>query len=546
MNQSNQTLFETFKYYYKQTELFFGSLKFAVVIILIFALSLGVGTFMESYHGTDYANRLIYKSLWFMGIQFGMFLSILFATLLRLPPKKHLYGFYVIHAGLIILFLGSYITYQSGVDGTITLAPNLAAREIQVNEDELKIQFPSKGKEVSVSLPYTALKKNLNYEYEGIKLKTFLPFAENKEDWVPVKIEDPNQSSTKYHLFNDNFGEYLTLSLHPQSDFNNTQKLGPLNVHYMPSSLISCFSQNTTEGLIVWNGENTTCVAPKENELKKKKNINGQDLVEVNFDGQILRFLPGMSPLPLNEAQELNEASPFRIFSKKLFEKSPHLFLFGKSVAFFNKDTQKWESQVAPVNQDVPLPWMGFRVKTLEHRSDAYPTMIPHYIKPIQDNGQVITGNMKAVEVEVNGQIFWVTSNSPVAFNQSSERVTFDLSKRNLLLPYELVLDQFKMDTDPGTNNPASYESFVTLFKGNEGSTKHHVYMNHPLKHQNFTFYQASYYQTQEGPYGSVFSVNFDPGRFWKYLGSLLLVLGSIWHFVLRKKIVLKPGEIRA
>ena len=48
MNQSDPPLFETFKYYYKQTELFFGSLKFAVVIILIFAQSLGVGTYMES------------------------------------------------------------------------------------------------------------------------------------------------------------------------------------------------------------------------------------------------------------------------------------------------------------------------------------------------------------------------------------------------------------------------------------------------------------------------------------------------------------------
>src|SRR6476620_7367309 len=90
--------------YYRSVELFFGNLKFAVVIILAFAAALGYGTFMESYHGTEYANRLIYKSLWFMGIQFGMFLSILFATLIRLPIKKHLHGFYVIHAGLIIIF----------------------------------------------------------------------------------------------------------------------------------------------------------------------------------------------------------------------------------------------------------------------------------------------------------------------------------------------------------------------------------------------------------------------------------------------------------
>lgn len=527
---------------YRKIELFFGNLKFAVVIILLFAVSLGYGTFMESYHGTEYANRLIYKSFWFMGIQFGMFLSILFATLIRLPMKKHLYGFYVIHAGLITIFIGSYITYQSGVDGTITLSPNLPARQIQLSDDELRIQFPSKGKEVTVDLPYGAGEINLGYEYEGIRLGAFLPFAENKQDWVPVKLVDEAQSSSRYRLYNDNFGEFITLSLHPQSDFNNTQTLGPLNVHYMPNSLAPCFAKNTLDGLIVWNGQTTGCIAPESQDIKRKKSINGQEMIEVTFNNEPIRFLPQMSPLPLNEKLELNESSPYRVFSKKLFEKSPHLFLFGKDVAFFNKDTTKWETHKIELNNEVPLPWMGFKVKLLEHRADAYATMMPKYIKPIQENGQVISGNMKAVQVEYDGQKFWVKTGEPIAFNQDGERVTFELGKKNLLLPYELVLDRFKMDTDPGTNNPASYESFVTLFKGNEGSSKHHVFMNNPLKYQNFTFYQASYFQTNEGPFGSVLSVNFDPGRFWKYLGSLLLVLGSIWHFVLRKKPVQKPG----
>lgn len=533
-------------HYYRKVELFFGNLKFAVFIILLFAIALGYGTFMESYHGTDYANRLVYKSFWFMAIQLGMFLSILFATLIRLPLKKQLYGFYVIHAGLIILFIGSFITYQSGVDGTITLSPNLPAREIQVNEDELRIQFPSRGKEVTVSLPYTAFQKELGYEYEGIKLKRFLPFAENRKAWVPVKVEDPFQSSSSYSLFNNNFGEEITLSLHPLSDYNNTQQLGPLNVHYMPSSLARCFAEKTVDGLIVWNGETSACVAPGPQEIKKKKGIGGQEMVEVLFDGVQVSFLPQMSPLPLNEKKEVNEQSPYRIFSKKLFEKGPHLFLFGDKVSFFDKETSQWESRVFKDGEEVPLPWMGFQIRLLEHRTNAYPTLLPSYVKPVQDNGQVITGNTKAVEVALNDQIFWVKSNEPVAFNQAGEKITFELGKKNLLLPYELVLDQFKMDTDPGTNNPASYESFITLFKGNTGSSKHHVYMNHPLKFQNFTFYQASYFQTNEGPFGSVLSVNFDPGRFWKYLGSLLLVLGSIWHFVIRKRPVSKPGEIRA
>ncbi len=530
---------------YRKVELFFGNLKFAVIIILLFAVSLGYGTFMESYHGTEYANRLIYKSFWFMGIQFGMFLSILFATLIRLPPKKHLYGFYVIHSGLIILFIGSFITYQSGVDGTITLTPNLPARNIQVNEDELRIQFPSKGKEVTVDLPFTAFKKDLNYEYEGITLKTFLPFSENKQDWIPIKIEDGAQSSSRYRIFTPNFGEFVTLSLHPQSDFSNTQQMGPLNVHYMPASLAECFAQNTPDGLIVWNAETSGCLAPLKKDLRKKKGISGQEMIEVEFSGQKVQFLPGMSPLPLDDKMNLSENSPFRIFSKKLFEKSPHLFLFGKHAAFFDKEKNEWGSQKFEIGEEVSLPWMGFKIRLLEHRTDAYPTMLPRYVKPVQENGQVISGDIKAVEVSIGDQTFWVKSGEPIAFNQNGERITFELGKKALLLPYELVLDQFKMDTDPGTSNPASYESFVTLFKGNDGSTKHHVFMNNPLKHQNFTFYQASYFQTNEGPFGSVLSVNFDPGRFWKYLGSIFLVLGSIWHFVLRKKTVVKPGETR-
>lgn len=530
---------------YRKVELFFGNLKFAVVIILIFAVYLGFGTFMESYHGTDYANRLVYKSLPFMLVQFLMFLSIVFATLIRLPPKKHLYGFYTIHSGLIILFLGSWVTYQSGVDGTITLAPNLPARDIQVNQDEFKIQFPSKGKEVTVDLPYVAGPKDLRLEYEGIKLKTFLPFAEDELKWMPTKIEDETQSSARYRLYNDNFGEFITLTLHPLSDFSNTTQLGLLNVHYMPENLMKCFSENTNTGLIVWDGEGRGCLAPQEKDLKKKK-MSGKEVVIINFKSQDLAFIPSLSPLPLDEKFELSEKSNFRIFSKKLFEKSPHLFAFGKGAAYFDKNTSKWESQTMDVNGEITLPWMGFRLRLLEYRTDAYPTLTPQYVKPVQDNGQTVRGGVKALEVEVNGQSFWVKSTEPVAFNQNGERITFDLTRKTINLPYELILDQFKMDTDPGTSTPASFESFVTLFKGNEGSTKHHIYMNHPLKHENFTFYQASYFQTQEGPFGSVLSVNFDPGRFWKYLGSLLLVLGSIWHYFLRRKHLAKPGVTRA
>lgn len=531
---------------YRKVELFFGNVKFGVCSIVVFAICLGYGTFMESYHGTEYANRLVYKSFPFMMVQLFMFLSILSATLIRLPPKKHLYGFYTIHAGLITLFLGSAITYYAGVDGSVTLSPNLPTRDIQVNEDQFKIQFPSKGKEVTVDLPFLAGATDLNLEYEGIKLKTFLPFADNKLTWMPMKIKDEGQSSASYRIYNKNFGENFTLSLHPDSDFNNTLQMGPLNVHYMPITLADCFLTPEKHGLIIWSGETQRCKAPLEKDIRRKKSVTGKEMVSIRFDGKDIAFMPEMSPLPLDQKGDLSVNSPYRIFSKKLFESAPHLFVFGKKATYFDKTRSKWEAQELPEGSEISLPWMGFKVRLVTYHDDAYPTMTPVYVKPVQDNGQTIVGGLKAVEVEVDGKTFWVNSTEPVAFNQNGERITFSLAKKNIILPYEITLDKFKMDTDPGTSTPASFESFVTVFKGNQGSTKHHIYMNHPLKHDNFTFYQASYFQTEQGPFGSVLSVNFDPGRPWKYLGSLMLVFGSIWHFFLRRKHLLKKGQANA
>jgi len=101
------------------------------------------------------------------------------------------------------------------------------------------------------------------------------------------------------------------------------------------------------------------------------------------------------------------------------------------------------------------------------------------------------------------------------------------------------------MDKDPGTNNPASYESFVRLFS-EEGPSDHHVFMNNPLKYNGFTFYQASYSQDQQGNYSSTLTANVDQGRPLKYLGSLFLVFGAIWHYFLNRKRWKKKADLIA
>ena len=44
---------------------FFASLWLAVVLIVLIAVVVAAGTFVESYHGTEAAQILVYKTPWF-------------------------------------------------------------------------------------------------------------------------------------------------------------------------------------------------------------------------------------------------------------------------------------------------------------------------------------------------------------------------------------------------------------------------------------------------------------------------------------------------
>lgn len=512
-----------------------GGLKFAVTILTLFAIAMIVGTFFESYYGTDFANRTVYKTWFFMLIQFGMFISISFAAFLRLPPKKRLYGFYTIHAGLIIIGAGSFMTYYAGVDGSILLPPNTPNREVILSDDVIKIRFPDEGRVVSFKLPYTGFGKRIGETYQGITLGRYLPFAEKEFNWMPQKRDYGTENalhSSRYTLANEMVAQDFTLSLHPEStDFNSNLTLGPLTIHYLPETLAPCFKENNPSKLILWDRSQGTCFTPESRNIALQVSKESKNrFLAFPYEGEVMSFFPDLSPWPLNKEMQMQKGANLRIFSKKLFEDKPNLFLFGKWTAFYLKDDEKWEAH--PLEKNVPkeIPWMGFELVLEDHHKNKVPMLLPKEVLPIQKNNEIIKGNTRALELIVQGESYWVTNQTPVQLLINGKRVVFSLQKESLMLPFEFVLTRFKMDTDPGTQRAASYESFVRLFT-EEGPKEHHIYMNNPLKHSGFTFYQASYSQDRQGNYSSTLSVNVDPGRPFKYAGSLMLVFGSMWHY---------------
>lgn len=532
---------------YKKIERNIGSMKFAVFIISLFTLAMIVGTFIESYYGTDFVNRVIYKTWWFMAIQGFMCLSILFAAFVRLPPKKRLYGFYTIHAGLIVIGIGSFVTFIAGIDGTINLAPMSPSRQVVLNEDVIEITRPDENTRAVLPLPYSAFDTKLNVNYKDIEIVDYLPFADKVQRWEPQKdpSESDNTHSSSYIISNANVAQDFTLSLNPEAfDFEASISMGLLSITYLPKTLEPCFDKPSNSGLILWDSRTSQCFTAEDKGINVEKTATNKRFFVIKDQGTVYSFLPDLSPWALD--QELKPAmnAPIRVFSKNLFLEKPHLFLFGKAASFFDKEEKKWITQKFNEKNEMELPWMGFTLKLVRHEDKLVPTMVPVTTIPVQQKGELVKGATRAAKVHIRNKEYWLTDDKPVSVLIDGVKTNIYLTKRSFLLPFEFTLTRFKMDKDPGTNRPASYESFVNLYT-NGDTTPHHVYMNNPLKHDGFTFYQASYSQDPEtGQYSSTFSVNLDQGRWIKYLGSIMLIIGCCWHYYLNYRPKTKDNDL--
>jgi cytochrome c biogenesis protein ResB len=101
-------------------------------------------------------------------------------------------------------------------------------------------------------------------------------------------------------------------------------------------------------------------------------------------------------------------------------------------------------------------------------------------------------------------------------------------------LGFPIELRKFDIDRYQGTRKAMEYKSIVSV----PNIESHQISMNEPLKYNGFTIYQASFEEDPNTgqPVASVFSVNQDPGRWIKYLGSFIMSLGIVLLFYYKKK----------
>lgn len=108
------------------------------------------------------------------------------------------------------------------------------------------------------------------------------------------------------------------------------------------------------------------------------------------------------------------------------------------------------------------------------------------------------------------------------------------IARKRWKVPFTVYLDDFIVDFHPGTSMAANFESQVTKIEdGNREKIR--IWMNHPLRHKGFTFFQASWGPENARPGDklfTVFEVVKNPADQGPLVACIIVGIGLLIHFL--------------
>ncbi len=423
------------------------------------SLVLSIGTFVESFYGSLYAQKKIYHSLWALSI-WGFLSLVLIAVMRdRFPWRKRHISFLTAHVGLLMIFLGSLVTQKYGVDGSLALElKDEKQKWIYLKDRELSVYASLDGQNLreikKQSVDFIGKKTKLKWNIGSYELEVLDYIHHTRRD---SKIRESTDQralpALQFELRNENTHVVPWILLERKKGFK-TIDLGPAKITFCSQNYDKKISLGKKPHLLLRpSNKNQIHYELYKGDLKKKGHLRKGSIITTGWMNLKLR----------------------------LINYYPH----AEEVVFY--DPIKFESK----------------------------------------------SPLSAIKLSFDNKIHWLGLNSVLKIFTDSELFFIVYGIKKMPLKFDIKLEQFIIKNYPGSQKAASYESLV---KVKELQKLSRIYMNHPLKHKGFTFYQASFEKNKEGDLvNSILSVNSDPGRWLKYYGSFLVILGSFLLFYFRK-----------
>lgn len=164
------------------------STRTMATLLLIYAISMAVATFIENDYGTPAAKALIYESKWFEAIMMLLIINFI-ANIKRYRLwRREKWPVLVFHLSFILLFIGGAITRYVSYEGQMHIREGETSNELVTDKNFFKIQIEENGDVLNYEdIPYlmSPLHKNFKakYDYHGKQISVnTIDFIQRKKD----------------------------------------------------------------------------------------------------------------------------------------------------------------------------------------------------------------------------------------------------------------------------------------------------------------------------------------------------------------------------
>ena len=574
---------------------FFGSLKLAVALIVILAAVLAWATLQEAAHGREYAQWYVYHSAWFIGLLALLGVNILAATLIRYPWKKK-FGFVVTHAGLLLLLVGSLQTFRSGIEGQLSFQEGeMTNRIVLTDHSQFEARWQGlPGQQVPLPAAFIFRPGPVDWpdgktldmgEVSGVHLRVlkFYSHARTIENWVA----DPSQEGgpalrfafsgpdeamvaedwlaateygaesyfgpTKFELQRASDASMLDDFLAPPEKDMDTQ--GVLSLHYMGKTIRTAVSKNVGKKIAV--GEHGPAVEIAAY-LPNARPSNSGHFLSMGEEPknpmlELRVYLPG-SKEPIRQIAFAR--LPFLNLDGIHGQSCPVKFWYHhpavhseSGVEFLQTPDRKLYCRVGSGGKYRPRGLVkegdqvelagGFTVQLTKYYRSARQEVTFEPVEVAQgENGPDAATELEVVAGGKTEQVWLKRNDENYGMQQiftPQGRLTLNFAYETLPLDFSLKLLKFTHGLNPGGMGDASFSSSVLLIDPLRNTQRQHeINMNEPLFHGRYTFYQSSFQESAEGKAESILTAAYDPGQFLKYLGSVMICLGTFLMFFVK------------
>ena len=529
---------------------FCASVRLAVLVILGLIVITAWGTVVESRTDARTAQELVYHSPYMYTNIALLALNLICAMVSRWPFRRRHIPFVLAHIGLLLIIGGSLLTHYRGIDGIVSLKVGEEKTWLTLPESYLRIYHSHKGDSFLATPLYAARVRLLRTDLERYPLEValsgqhlpapatfyfddYLPYAYRRTKMQPAPSSPFAQPAVHLSL-QSRFAQHTQWLTTPRGE-PNTQTVGPLTLRFFPEGW-----QLPT---LAPTGASGGGAAGTDGGLASGVGAVGG--LASGADGSALEARAAGVDKRAGAEEPASEAHRLELQPAEGGD------LFYRLI----REGMLWKQGHLAGGDMVTTPWMDLRLRILSWLPQAESA---HTYAKMERPTELST---EAVRVRFGNETKWVGLNSFVRFavgsHESEQRESSQvelaslpplagggaLDKGYFIVAYthnriglglRLQLQKFAVQHYPGSQIPASYKSHVLV----DGQPVE-ISMNQPFSKNGLTFYQASFQEDALGnPVISILSVNRDPGRFWKYLGSLVLVLGIIWLFAKRHPVL--------